>query len=193
MDVRARLRRQAFLLEYATVAWNIFEGGAAIFVGLSAGSVALTGFGLDSVIEVFASLVVVWELRSTNERERLALRLIGAAYLVVAAYVLWDAAQSLIAGHHPSPSPIGVALTATTIVAMLTLGAGKLHVGTRLENQTVLADAKFSLIDGLLAATVLVGLVANLAAGWWWADSLLAIVIALAAAREGIEGIRGGD
>ena len=186
-----RLRRQAFLLEYLTVAWNIFEGFAAILVGLSAGSVALVGFGLDSMVEVVASLVVVWELHGgEHERERPALRLIGSAYLVVAVYILWNSLQSLVAGNHPSGSPIGVALTSMTVVAMLTLSAGKQWIGSRLGSQTVLADARFSLIDALLAASVLAGLTLNLVAGWWWADPAFALVLAVTAGREGIESLR---
>jgi divalent metal cation (Fe/Co/Zn/Cd) transporter len=188
-----RLRRQAFLLEYLTVAWNIFEGVAAILVGLAAGSVALVGFGLDSMVEVFASLVVVWELYGgEQERERPALRLIGSAYLVVAVYILWNSLQSLVAGNHPSGSPLGVALTSMTVVAMLTLSAGKRWVGSRLQSQTVLADARFSLVDGLLAASVLAGLVLNLAVGWWRADPAFALVLAAAAGREGIESLKHG-
>lgn len=191
VGVARRLRRQAFLLEYLTIAWNIFEGVAAVLVGLAAGSVALVGFGLDSMVEVFASLVVVWELGGgAQERERSALRLIGGAYLVVAAYILWSSLQSLIEGSHPSGSPIGVALTSMTVVMMLTLSAGKQWIGSRLGSQTVLADARFSLVDGLLAASVLAGLVMNLAAGWWWADPAFALVLAAAAGREGIESLK---
>jgi divalent metal cation (Fe/Co/Zn/Cd) transporter len=191
---RRRLRRQAFALEYLTVGWNVFEGVAAILVGLAAGSVALVGFGLDSMVEVFASLVVVWELHGGGRRrETLALRLIGGGYFVVAAYILWDAIHSFVAGDHPSGSPIGVALTSVTVVAMISLAIGKRWTGIRLDSPTVLADARFSLIDGLLAATVLAGLVLNLSIGWWWADPVLAVVIALAAGREGIESFTHDD
>jgi len=189
--VTHRLRRQAFLLEYITVAWNIFEGVAAILVGLAAGSVALVGFGLDSSVEVVASLVVVWDLQGVERRrERRALRVIGTAYLVVAAYILFEALRSLIAADRPSGSPLGVALTSMTVAAMLALFAGKQWVGSRLGSQTVLADARFSLVDGLLAASVMAGLVLNLVAGWWWADPTFALVLSAAAGREGIESLR---
>ena len=187
---RRRLRRQAFILEYLTVGWNVFEGAAAIVVGLAAGSVALVGFGLDPMVEVFASLVVVWELHERmGGRVQVALRLIGGAYLVVASYIFWQAIQSLATGNHPSASPVGIVLTSGTILVMGSLAAGKQWVGSRLESPTVLADARFSLIDGALAATVLAGLILNLAFGWWWADPGFAIVLALAAAREGLESL----
>jgi divalent metal cation (Fe/Co/Zn/Cd) transporter len=189
-----RLRRRAFLLEYVTVAWNIFEGVAAILVGLAASSVALVGFGLDSSVEVVASLVVVWELQGgERRRERRALRVIGTAYLVVAAYILFEALRSLIAADRPSGSPLGVALTSMTAAAMLALFAGKQWVGSRLGSQTVLADARFSLVDGLLAASVMAGLVLNLVAGWWWADPAFALVLAAAAGREGIGSLSGAE
>ncbi len=189
-----RLRRWAFLLEYLTVAWNIFEGIAAILVALASGSVALLAYGLDSSVEVFASLVVVWELRGgERRRERSALRLIGGAYLVVAVFIFGYSLRSLANGHHPAGSPLGVALTAATVVAILALAAGKGWIGSRITSPTVLADARFSLIDGLLAATVLVGLVLNLVAGLWWADPVFAIVLAAAAGREGIESLRPPD
>ncbi len=189
-NARRRLRRQAFILEYVTVGWNVFEGAAAIVLGLTAGSVALVGFGLDSIVEVFASLVVVWELRERmGGRVQLALRLIGSAYLVVASYIFWQAIQSLTTRNHPSASPAGIVLTSGTVLAMGSLAAGKHWVGSRLKSPTVLADARFSLIDGALAATVLAGLILNLAFGWWWADPGFAMVLALAAAREGIESL----
>jgi divalent metal cation (Fe/Co/Zn/Cd) transporter len=187
---RRRLRRQAFILEYVTVGWNVFEGAAAIVLGLTAGSVALVGFGLDSMVEVFASLVVVWELHERmGGRVQPALRLIGSAYLVVASYIFWQAIQSLTTRNHPSASPAGIVLTSGTVLAMGSLAAGKHWVGSRLKSPTVLADARFSLIDGALAATVLAGLILNLAFGWWWADPGFAMVLALAAAREGIESL----
>jgi divalent metal cation (Fe/Co/Zn/Cd) transporter len=191
---RRRLRHRAFLLEYVTVGWNIFEGIAAVAIGLAAGSVALVGFGLDSMVEVFASLVVVWELHDgERRRERPALRLIGGGYLVVAAYILWDAIHSVATRDHPSGSPIGVVLTSATVLVMTALAVAKRWTGTHLDSRTVLADARFSLIDGLLASTVLSGLVLNLILGWWWADPMFAIVIALAAGREGIESFKHGD
>lgn len=189
---RDRLRRTAFRLEYATIVWNVLEGAVAIAAGLAAGSISLVAFGLDSSVEVFASIAVVWELRGADRgRERRALRLIGFGYLVVAAYVGWDAASALAAGHRPGESVPGMAFLVATVAAMAVLGTGKLRVGARLDSPTVRADGRFSLIDGALAAAVLAGLALTVVAGWWWADEVLALGIALLALREGIEAWRG--
>lgn len=191
---RSHLRRRAFRLEYVTVAWNTLEGVASIVAGLLAGSVALVAFGLDSSVEVFASLVVIWELRGVDRgRERRALRLIGVGYLVVAIYVAWDASRALLIGAHPAPSPIGMILLAATVLVMAALGVAKLRVGRLLPSPTVSADGRFSLIDAGLALAVLIGLGLNAAFDWWWADGVLALLIALLAAREGIEAWRGRD
>ena len=191
---RSHLRRRAFRLEYVTVLWNTLEGVASIAAGLLAGSVSLVAFGLDSSVEVFASLVVIWELRGVDRgRERLALRLIGVGYLVVAIYVAWDASRALVIGAHPAASPVGMILLAATVLVMAALGVAKLRVGRLLPSPTVRADGRFSLIDASLALAVLIGLALNAAFDWWWADGVLALLIALLAAREGIEAWRGRD
>jgi divalent metal cation (Fe/Co/Zn/Cd) transporter len=190
----ASLRRRAFRLEYATIAWNVLEGVAALVAGYLAGSVALVAFGLDSSVEVFASVVVVWELRGTGRRrEHRAVRAIGVAYLVVAAYILVDAGNSLRVGNRPEASPVGMLLLAATVFVMLGLGLAKLRVGRALDNQTVLADGRFSIVDGSLAAAVLLGLALTAILGWWWADAVLAIVIAIVAFREGREALSRRD
>lgn len=187
----AGLRQSALRLEYVTVAWNAIEGLAAIAAGLAAGSIALVAFGLDSSVEVFASLVVIWELRGVDRgRERRALRLIGVGYLVVAAYIGWDASSAIIIGKHPAASPIGMLLLAATVLVMGGLGVAKLRVGGQLGSPTVRADGRFSLIDGSLALAVLVGLALSAAFGWWWADPMLALLVALVALREGLQAWR---
>jgi divalent metal cation (Fe/Co/Zn/Cd) transporter len=184
---RGRLLRRAFQLEYVTIGWNTLEGIVAIVAGLSAGSVALVAFGLDSSVEVFASLVVVWELRGSDRSgERRALRLIGLGYIAVGGYVAWDTAISILAGHRPEASPIGIVFLAGTVLVMLMLGVGKRRVGRELGSPTVQADGRFSLIDGALAGAVLIGLLLTAFVGWWWADAVLAGLIALLALREGI-------
>jgi divalent metal cation (Fe/Co/Zn/Cd) transporter len=189
-----RLLRRAFQLEYITIAWNTLEGVVAIVAGLSAGSVALVAFGLDSSVEVFASIVVVLELRGADRSgEHRALRLIGVGYLVVGVYVAWDTVTSITSGHRPDASPLGIAFLAVTVVVMILLAAGKLRVGRAMDSPTVLADGRFSLIDGALAGSVLVGLVLTAVLGWWWADAVLAGVIAVLALREGVEAWRGDD
>jgi divalent metal cation (Fe/Co/Zn/Cd) transporter len=182
------LRRRALALEFVTIAWNLLEGVLAIVAGFLAGSVALVAFGLDSSVEVFASAVVVWELRGVDRRrERRAVRAIGAAYLVVAVYILLDSGNALRIANRPEASPMGMLLLAATVLVMAVLGIAKLRVGRELHSATVTADGRFSLVDGLLAGAVLVGLALTALLGWWWADALLAIGISLLAFREGRE------
>ncbi len=185
---RRSLLSRAFLLEYATIAWNALEGIVAIAAGLQAGSVALVAFGLDSSVEVFASIVVVWELRGIDRTgERRALRLIGVGYIVVAGYVALDTVDAIVTANRPDSSPLGIAFLAATVAVMVILGVGKLRVGRALGSPTVRADGRFSLVDGALAAAVLVGLVLTALLGWWWADAVLAGLISVLALREGIE------
>ena len=191
---RSRLRRLALRLEYTTIAWNVIEGVAALVAGILAGSVALVAFGLDSSVEVFASAVVVWELRGADRRgERRAVRAIGVAYLVVGVYVFIDAANALRVGDRPGASPLGMLLLAATVVVMFSLGVAKQRVGRRLDSQTVIADGRFSLVDGSLAGAVLIGLVLMALFGWWWADALLAIAISVLALREARNALMGKD
>jgi divalent metal cation (Fe/Co/Zn/Cd) transporter len=187
---RGRLLRRAFQLEYLTIAWNTLEGIVAIGAGLSAGSVALVAFGLDSSVEVFASIVVVWELRGADRSgEHRALHLIGVGYLIVGLYVAWDTLESILSAHHPDASPVGIAFLTATVAVMLLLAAGKLRTGLQLESTTVLADGRFSLIDGALAGAVLAGLVLTAFLGWWWSDAVLAGLISLLALREGVKSL----
>jgi divalent metal cation (Fe/Co/Zn/Cd) transporter len=185
---RRQLLRRAFQLEFVTIGWNTLEGIVAIAAGISAGSVSLVAFGLDSSVEVFASFVVVWELRGSDRSgEPRALRLIGVGYIVVGTYVAWDTAASILGGHRPDASPVGIVFLAGTVIVMILLGASKLRVGAALESPTVEADGRFSLIDGALAGAVLAGLLLTAFVGWWWADPALAGLLALLALHEGIE------
>jgi divalent metal cation (Fe/Co/Zn/Cd) transporter len=189
-----RDRARAFRLEYATIVWTVLEGVFALVAGILAGSVSLIAFGLDSSVEVFASAVVVWELRGADRRgERRALRAIGAAYIVVAVYVLVQALNALRLAERPESSPVGMVLLAATVAVMFGLGLAKLRVGRRMDSPTVIADGRFSLVDGSLAGAVLLGLVLIAAFDWWWADAVLAIVISLLAFYEGVKALRGGD
>lgn len=186
------LRRRALRLEYVTIAWNAVEGGLAILTGLLAHSVALTAFGLDSSVEVFASAVAAWQLRGASERrERLALRLIGACFLVVGLYVGIEAVRHLTGRRRADTSPAGVALTAAAAVIMSALGVSKRRIGRSMGSAVLQAEARFSLVDAALSVTVLIGLVLNLAFGWWWADPAVALVLALYSLREAAEGLRG--
>jgi divalent metal cation (Fe/Co/Zn/Cd) transporter len=186
------LRRRALRLEYLTMAWNAVEGTLAIVTGLLARSVALTAFGLDSSVEVFASAVAAWQLRGASDRrERLALRLIGACFLVVAAYVGVQAVRHLLDRRRAGTSPAGVVLTAAAAVIMSALGLSKRRIGRVLGSSVLQAEARFSLVDAALSVTVLIGLVLNLAFRWWWADPAVALVLALYSLREGATGLRG--
>jgi divalent metal cation (Fe/Co/Zn/Cd) transporter len=188
---RQHLRRTALRLEYATIAWNGFEGAAAIAAGIVAHSVALTAFGLDSAIEVLASSVAAWQLREGGpHRDRAALRIIGACFLVVAVYIGVEAILRLMSGERPRGSPFGIAITTAAVVVMTVLGAAKSRLGRVLGNAVLLAEARFSLVDAGLSATVLLGLALNLALGWWWADPVAALAIAVLAVVEGVEGVR---
>lgn len=191
---RPALLRRAFALEYATIGWNALEGIVAILAGLSAGSVALVAFGLDSSVEVFASIVVVWELRAPDRSgERPALRLIGTGYIIVAVYVAWDTVQAILSGNRPTSSPVGIVFLTATVAVMLALGIGKIRVGQSLGSPTVQADGRFSLVDASLAGAVLIGLILTAVLGWWWADAVLAGLISILALREGIEAWRDHD
>jgi divalent metal cation (Fe/Co/Zn/Cd) transporter len=182
------MQRRALLLEYITIAWNILEGIISMLLGFLAGSVSLFAYGLESSIEVFASCVTVWHLKGGKAKgEKVALKLIGGAYLIASAYIFLDAIQSLIKGHHPNATVLGIIFLIVTVFIMLVLGLMKKRVGNKLNNPVVLADAKFTLIDGALSAAVLLGLVLNAWFGWWWTDQALALFLSGVAFKEGIQ------
>jgi len=191
-DEETRARRRGLRLVYATVAWNAFEGVAAIAAGVLAHSVALTAYGLDSSLEVFVSLIAAWQLRAGGtHRDRAALRAIGVSYLAVAAYVGMQSVLRLISRAHPQASPFGIALTAAAAVVMVVLGLAKGRVARTIGNRVLAAEAGFSLVDAALSCTVLVGLTLNAVAGWWWADPCVALVLAAFALKEGLAELRG--
>ena len=156
-----------------------------MIAAIRSGSAAAAGFGFDSAIEIGASLVVVWELTGAHgDRERIGLRLIGCAFLALAVYITAQAAYSLIGGHHPGHSTLGIVWTATTCIVMLVLARGKAITGKALGNPVLLAEGRVTFVDACLAAAVLVGLTLNAALGWWWADPLAGLVIVGYAIRE---------
>lgn len=193
IEARARALRRGFLLEYATLAWNVVGIGILAFAAITARSVALAGFGLDSVIEIGASSVVIWELAGDGEeRRRRALRLIGIAFALLAAYLVVQSTVVLVAGFHPTPSRTGIAWTAITALAMFALAAGKARTGASLDNSVLRTEGRVTLIDGLLASAVLLGLLLNAVAGWWWADPLSAYVLVFSGGREAITILHAG-
>ena len=183
--MRARLLRQGFTLEYVTLGWNVAGIVVLAVAAVTARSVALAGFGLDSLIEIGASTVVIWELSGTGEdRQRRGLRLIGYAFAGLAVYLLVQSTVVLAAGYHPRHSLAGIAWTAVTAVAMFALAAGKARTGRALGNPVLRTEGRVTLIDGILATAVLAGLVLNATAGWWWADPAAGYVLVYYAARE---------
>jgi len=182
----AGLLRRGLRLEYATLGWNVVGSVVVLAAAVAARSVALAGFGLDSLIEILASAVVVWQLRGvTDDREQRAMRIIGAAFLALAAYITVQSAYTLATAARPHHSPIGIVWLAATVVAMLALAFGKARTGRQLGNPVLATEARVTLIDAYLAAAILTGLVLNAALGWWWADPLAALVIVFYGVREG--------
>ena len=181
----AALLRRGFLLEYLTLAWNVVGIVVLTIAATGARSVALVGFGLDSLIEIGASTVVIWELSGNGyQRQQRALRLIGAAFAFLALYLTAQSTIVLVTGHHASPSPLGIGWTAITALTMFVLAAGKARTGQALDNVVLRTEGRVTLIDGLLAVAVLAGLVVNGLLAWWWADPVAGYVLAFYAVRE---------
>ena len=192
-DRPTALLRRGRVLEGVTLGWNVAGIAVLAVAAVAARSVALAGFGLDSLIEIGASTVVLWELSGTGEnRQRRALRLIGGAFVALAAYLTIQSVLVLVAGYRPGHSVLGIAWTGLTAVAMFVLAAGKARTGKALGNPVLTTEGRVTLVDGILAVAVLAGLVLNAAAGWWWADPLAALVIVFYALREARETFLGG-
>jgi divalent metal cation (Fe/Co/Zn/Cd) transporter len=184
-QARQALLRRGFALEYVTLAWNVAGIVVLAIAAISARSVALAGFGLDSLIEIGASTVVIWELSGTGQqRQRRGLRLIGSAFAALALYLLVQSSVVLAAGYHPRHSEPGIIWTAITAVVMFTLAAGKARTGRALGNPVLRTEGRVTMVDGILATAVLLGLVLNAALGWWWADPAAGYVLVFYAARE---------
>jgi divalent metal cation (Fe/Co/Zn/Cd) transporter len=183
--VRGVLLRRGFVLEYVTLAWNVAGIVVLAVAAVAARSVALAGFGLDSLIEIGASVVVIWELSGTgSERQRRGLRLIGYAFAALAVYLLAQSTAVLAVGYHPRPSILGIIWTAVTAAAMFALAAGKARTGQALDNPVLRTEGRVTMIDGILAVAVLLGLALNAGLGCWWADPAAGYVLVYYAARE---------
>jgi divalent metal cation (Fe/Co/Zn/Cd) transporter len=186
------LERRGRRLEYATTGWNCLEAVIAIATGLAANSLALVAFGLDSCVEVFASIVVLWHLGGAAEqadpaRARRALRLIAAAFAILGVYLLVQAARGVVTRITAESSPLGTAFIAATVVVMFSLAWGKRRTGRALRNRPLIANASMTFIDGCLAAGILVALFLDRLVGWWWADPLAAAIVGLVALSEARE------
>ena len=192
--MESALLRRGLRLEYATLGWNVVGVGIVIAAAIAARSVALAGFGLDSLIEIFASVIVVWQLKGGHEqRERRALRLIGWAFYALAVYILIQAAYVLVLQTRPHTSIPGILWLAATLIVMLLLASGKRATGTRLGNAVLMTEAHVTLIDAYLAGAVLIGLALNARFGWWWADPLTGLVIVYYGIKEGITAWNGEE
>jgi divalent metal cation (Fe/Co/Zn/Cd) transporter len=182
---RGTLLRRGFALEYITLTWNVAGIVVLAIAAIAARSVALAGFGLDSLIEIGASTVVIWELSGAGaERQRRGLRLIGFAFAALAVYLLAQSTVVLAAGNHPRHSVLGIIWTAVTAAVMFALASGKARTGRALDNPVLRTEGRVTMIDGILAAAVLAGLVLNAGLGWWWADPAAGYVLVFYAARE---------
>jgi divalent metal cation (Fe/Co/Zn/Cd) transporter len=197
---RSALLRRGLLLEYLTVGWNIGEGVVGVVSGLVAGSPALIGFGVDSFVESVSGAALIWRLRSEiggdldgdaiDRVERRAERFVGVAFLLLAAYVAFEAVRALVSGSAPDASPVGIVLTAVSIVVMLWLAHAKRQTGEALGSRALIADSMQTYACWDLSVTALAGLVLNAALGWWWADPVAALAIAVILVREGLEALR---
>ena len=192
---RQRLVRRARLLARLGLGWHVVEAAVALGAGVVAGSVALVGFGADSLIEAAAGVVVLWLMagqRSASQRaERRAQQLIAASFVLLAVYVFIEGGRDLLDGRHPAASWVGIGLAVVTLVTMPPLAAAKRKVGNALGSAATTSESRQTLLCAYLSAGLLVGLAANAVAGWWWADPLVAIGIGCVAVREARDAWRG--
>ena len=189
---RDRLQKRGLRLEYATIAWNVGEAFLAIGLGLAAGSLALIGFGTVSVIEVFASSVVVWHMLPGHEvddprRTRLALRLTAGAFAAIGVALAIGAVRDLVMGRVAGESPWGIVYLGVTALVMFGLSILKHRTADGLDSAPLRSEARMTFLDGVLSVATLVGLALNAYVGWWWADPLAALIVAFAAANEARE------
>lgn len=194
---RGALARRGQRLEYVTIAWNTLEGLASLISGLLAGSSALVGFGLDSLIEVISGTALLWRLHHDADEqhraaaERIALHIVGGCFIVLSLYITWDSLHSLISRKAPEHSVAGIAVAIAALVAMPLLAGAKRGVARQLGSAALHADAKQADFCMYLAAILLGGLALNLWLGWWWADPLAALLMVPIIAREGWSSLQG--
>lgn len=189
--------RRGRRLEYFTIAYNSLEGLIAISAGLVAGSIALVGFGFDSIIEVTSGATLVWRLNSDADEERrerveaIALRIVGVCFLLLAVYVTYDSIKSLVLREPPRESIVGIALAAVSVVVMPLLVRAKKKVARGITSGALMADSKQTELCTYLSAILLGGLLLNAFFGWWWADPIAALIMVPIIAKEGVEALRG--
>ncbi len=192
---RERLQRRARFLAWSGNAWHVIEFAIAIGAGIAAGSIALVGFGADSLIEALAGFVIIWLFTGSRlhseTAERRAQQVIAASYFVLAAYVGVESIRDLASGRHPGVSWVGVGLAAFTAPTMPLLARAKRNVGQQLNSSATVSEAAQNMICAYLSVALLIGLLLNAVAGLWWADPAAALVIAAVALNEGRESWRG--
>lgn len=182
---RQLLLKRGRRFELMTLGWNVIGVVVLVFAAVKARSVALAGFGLDSVIEIGASMVVLWELADVAQnRQHRAMRMIGSAFVALSVYLAVQSTAVLIIGFRPHHSPVGMVWTALSALVMFALATGKAKTGAGLDNPVLKAEGRVTMIDGILATAVLAGLALNAFAGWWWADPIAGYVIVYYAIRE---------
>jgi divalent metal cation (Fe/Co/Zn/Cd) transporter len=190
-----RLARRAKWLSWASLGYMALEGAVAVVAGIVAGSIALIGFGIDSAIEGFASVVIVWRFTGSrtlsHQAEERAQKLVAVQFFVLAPYVGTEAIRALVNGSHPEVSVVGIALAASSLVLMPLLGRAKQRIGSRIGSSATASEGKQNLLCAHLAGALLVGLLGNALFGAWWLDAVVALVIAYVAVREGREAWRG--
>jgi cation diffusion facilitator family transporter len=192
------LKRRALLLSYLTVGYNIIEGVVSLAAGYLAGSIALVGFGLDSFVESLSGGIMIWRFRrhadvtpeEEERREKLAVKLVGWTFFLLAAYVLYESLKKLIFQEAPAPSLLGMAIAAISLVLMPLLFYAKLRLGADLGSASLRADAKQTLACAFLSLALLVGLSLNYLAGFWQADPIIGLLIAAFLGREGYETLK---
>lgn len=198
VDRNAALQRGR-ALEWITVAWNFLEALVSLVAGVIAGSVSLVGFGLDSVIETASGVALLWRLRPANEQtaerreraERMATRVVGVSFLLLACYVGIDALWTLVEHKSPETSVAGIAVAAASVVAMPLLARAKRRVAAQLRSNAMQRESRQTDICAWLSAILLAGLLLNATAGWWWADPIAAIIMVPIVAREGFDALKG--
>ena len=194
---RASLVKRGRYLEYFTIGYNSLEGIIAVAAGLMAGSIALVGFGFDSLIEVTSGAILLWRLQADVDKERrerieaISVRLVGVCFMLLAIYVTYDSAKSLIKREAPHESIVGIALAAVSVVVMPLLVRAKRKVARGINSGALMADSKQTELCTYLSAILLGGLLLNAFFGWWWADPVAALIMVPIIVKEGIEGLRG--
>jgi len=193
---RAESVRRGRLLEYLTIGWNTLEGIVSIGAGLFAGSIALVGFGFDSLIEVSSGAALLWRLHmdqpEKRERaERITLNIVGISFLLLAAYIGFDAVKKLITREPPERSYPGIAIAALSLLVMPLLARAKRRVAESINSRAMKADSRQTDLCAYLSAILLVGLVLNALFGWWWSDPAAALLMVPIIAKEAVEALRG--